>query len=522
MKINEIVEKIDSSKVILSTMPRNNIKNNRDYENKIDELLEEYKEYQKDIATKLKKKYQAETKLESNADEENLEQRIKSIKCILDILDEYKTSYEKMELDKSIFKISKYYKDNLENVNNEIKLCINKFADVGIFLSQNDFCYSKYASKYMKVFFQEIHKENINSVKLKATFEKLYWKCPELIKHIELNLRYLYLQNQKAIDKHFETERNEILQKLDGNSNDTIRNYYELKKELIEKKETNKSILKEQFLSGKLNAKNYTLEKMNSDLQKVLDKEMCEKINDSEELQNNINKFLYSLYEYRNYMDFSFIVDDVKKHYAQKADYKNIYDNTKKDIEKLEKKLFTLNKKGEKKFSLFGAKKDGFKQANEIKELIQSISDKYKELDKNKFYNKIYQELTDESTLYDALKLANSYYTYLVDCIIENFKDIPQNEIEQQTYKLNEFLNSPYNVLIKNFNIMEETDIQLVIKDRYKLLNFKVEKDDLNIAGIDTYISKLENIKMMINLKKANLQIPEIEDLCEIKKLLKL
>ena len=61
----------------------------------------------------------------------------------------------------------------------------------------------------------------------------------------------------------------------------------------------------------------------------------------------------------------------------------------------------------------------------------------------------------------------------------------------------------------------------MIIKDRYKLLNFNIEKDDLNENNIDTLIRTLEKIKTALNLKQEGLNIKHIEELCTIKKLLK-
>ena len=63
-----------------------------------------------------------------------------------------------------------------------------------------DFTYSKYANEYMVVFFQEMEKDNVNSERIKTEFEKIYWKCPDIIIHIRLNILYIYTENEKNID----------------------------------------------------------------------------------------------------------------------------------------------------------------------------------------------------------------------------------------------------------------------------------------------------------------------------------
>ena len=93
MNLKDIVDKIEASKEVLATMPKNNPKNIKIYKEKIEELQEEYKGYQKEIHLRLQRKYQNATKKVPNSEIENLEKRLKTISYILDLLDEEKTSY---------------------------------------------------------------------------------------------------------------------------------------------------------------------------------------------------------------------------------------------------------------------------------------------------------------------------------------------------------------------------------------------------------------------------------------------
>ena len=191
-KTKEMLEKIDASKEVLATMPQNNVKNIKIYKEKIQELKEEYQKYKIEVENKLQKRYQNAITCKENEEEKIFQKKLEATNWILEMLDSIKTSYEKMGLDKSIYVISRYYKDNLENVNNQIGQCIEKFEKVGIQITLEDFEYSIYVQEYMKVFFQEINENGANSEKLKKKFDEIYWKCPELLMHIELNLRNIY------------------------------------------------------------------------------------------------------------------------------------------------------------------------------------------------------------------------------------------------------------------------------------------------------------------------------------------
>ena len=193
--------------------------------------------------------------------------------------------------------------------------------------------------------------------------------------------------------------------------------------------------------------------------------------------------------------------------------------DTKKKIDADEKKLKKLNKKASKQ-GLFGKKKE-VKQTAEQNQIILEIKKSYKELDLNKFYNKIYSNLGENSSIYEALNLANSYYNYLTSCMIENNKTITQEKIDEQIKSLDNFLKNPYNNIINNLTITEDKDVAMIIKDRYKLLSFNIEKEDFSAKSVDSMIATLENIATSIYLKKTELTVEGIEEILELKEVLK-
>ena len=79
----------------------------------------------------------------------------------------------------------------------------------------------------------------------------------------------------------------------------------------------------------------------------------------------------------------------------------------------------------------------------------------------------------------------------------------------------------PTHTLINNITIMEEKNMATIIKDRYKLLNFKVEKEDLELGNIDNLISTLELIKKGFDIKDSGLEVETLEEIIELKKVLK-
>ena len=140
----------------------------------------------------------------------------------------------------------------------------------------------------------------------------------------------------------------------------------------------------------------------------------------------------------------------------------------------------------------------------------------------SKFYNKIYLDIKDNSTIYEILELANSYYNYLTQIMIENDNKITQEKMDELIKELDEFLKSPYNNIINNVTILEENDIAMIIKDRYKLLNFNIEKEDFSTKNTNNLIKTLENIIIARNIEKVNLKIQNIKEIIELKQALRI
>ena len=343
--MEEIIKKIEAEKEVLSTMPRNNKKNIQKYVQKIQELKNEYQEAEDKIFIEIKKVYKNITSVEENPKINKKSAEIEELSKFLEILDTAQTSYEKMGLDKRIYKLGKFYKENLESINEEILACINEFENVGIKLTEKDFDYSVYVNDYMKTFFEE--RNNITSDTLKNKFESVYWQCPDLIIHIELNFRYIYLKNQKEIDKYFESKRDFVIKQTNVSSQMIIEKYEKNQRELIAYKDMDKYRIINKFLTGKLDIKDYEEDKIKQEYSKMFLKDICnvKTKKDQREMNEDSIKFLRSLIEYKNFINYKFIYEDIKKKYEQKDEHKNSYNAIRKEIVSQEKKLKKLNKK---------------------------------------------------------------------------------------------------------------------------------------------------------------------------------
>ena len=109
---------------------------------------------------------------------------------------------------------------------------------------------------------------------------------------------------------------------------------------------------------------------------------------------------------------------------------------------------------------------------------------------------------------------------YLTNCIIEENPTIEPEEIDILINELKNFLQNPYNIIIKNITILDEKDIEIIISDRYKLLGFNINKEDISEQNVDNLVAILTNLEIKYNMNISNIKYEDIEFMCEFKKIL--
>lgn len=339
-----------------------------------------------------------------------------------------------------------------------------------------------------------------------------------MISYIEITIKNIYLKNKKVIDKFYLDKKNNVFNKYKITTNEIIEKYIVAKIELDRIMNYNKKVLLEQVIDGKINTKDYTEEKIKNMYSQMLNKEVVDKINSGdkdtiEEVNKNVLKFIHSIYEYKNYLKYKFIFDDIKQKFQEKDKYKNSYKENLKQIEDAEKHLKKINKN-----SFFSKKEqNGAKE----KELFEKIKEQYKELDKNSLYYNINKNLMNSSSIYDVFKFSSCYYKYLVLIITKQYENMEQNEIDYMINEFKEFTKFPYFTILNNIYMMEEKDIAQIIKDKYKLLNFNIEKSDLDEENINNLLENLNKINIKNNIDKSGLTIEKMNIISKLEKIVR-
>ena len=524
-KLNNI---IDVDKEVLSVLPKNNKKNLQIYKDKATQIAQEYENYLNDLILEIKRRL---LKIKSIKPDEKINSLTHEIKKIdkIDFINSDMTSFEKMILDENLYILKRFYKNNLEFINDSIVKCIDEFRMVGINLTSEDFNYSVYTKEYMKVFIHDMKIGDPNSTRVKDKFEQIYWKCPDIIIHIELNFRSLYLKNEKTINKFFELKKKQLIKEMGLNEDEVITKYNALKNSLIEAKNKDTALIIEKFLNNEKNTKDYEETVIIKQYKKLLERDISEFDKEQiDEINKNIYRLQNSLYEFKNYLKFKFIYDAAVDIYRSKEKYKSIYNQKLKQIKKMEQKLIKTNKKIEKYerhksilFKLFNRNTNRLEKINiDANSQILQMRNIYTDLEENKINNIILSSLNEGSTIYDVLFLASHFYSFLVNTIINEYPDISQDEILDLINQFRTFINYPKSTIINNVKIAEDKNIVLMIKDKYNLCNLNITKEDLEEENLTNLLTIVNNICDYNYLKNSKITLDEIKFVMQANKIL--
>ena len=503
INLNNIIDNIKNEKEIISTLPVNTKKNRAAYVEKLSQIKEEYENIKKEVYSKIVEEYETEMSQIGTIDDklESRKKDIKEIEEIENIINHVKTPFEKMRLDKHIYYLKRFYKNNLETVNEEIRICIDLFEQVGIKLEASDFDFTKYTYQYMSKFFIELKKGKIDDKAMKQEFEKIYWESPDIIIHIRLNFVYLYLKNENVITEFYDYKEKEAKKSFNVDYEELKDKYNYLKRKQIETEKSQGKVIIENFLQGHWNIKDYEEKALNKSYLRFVNLEKLKE--NREEIDNNLIKLLHNLYEYNNYLKFKYLFEEVKEIFkSEKGKY------TYKDLKKkIIKKCKTLH-------NVFGiSQKRNLNILKEIEVLCE-------ELDIIRIKEKIGENLNEKSNLKEMSNVIASFYKHLFIWIIKYNPDIIPEDIIINIEQFEEFVKYPYNTISESIMMFEEKDIPLMIKDRYSLFDIKITRESLEEDNIQNLITELQKIENNYYIRQAGLNIADIERLCEMKKVI--
>lgn len=522
----EIDKFIASNKDVLSVLPINTKKNQSKYVEKVCEFEETAQKIQTVIWNEIQDRYNKILDVKENPQIEELTKSIEQVENI-DLFNELNTPYEKLGLDRITLSMSSFFEGDLNLLNNNIKSFLDIFKNFGIVLTQEDFTYSQFTSDYMKVFMEEYNNGTLESDKLKKCFEQIYWKCPDIVIHIELNMRYLYHVNSKKIEKELNNRNSKVLALMQLDKIGLVRRFFELNKDLIKLKRKDPKYVMNKFTTGEWKIKDFGEKEMSVLYDKFCTKNFFESSEEEqEEINKNFGKLLNTLEEYKIYVRYKYIIDNLKEKQKNKEAFKGAYDKKNKEIRKKEQQLLKESKKNKRiikhiKSPIFIFVKK--KLERKIYEFpvnsnsqIKELKTMYDELDEELVNTRIDAYVDDNCSIKYMFKIATSFYTYAYQLIKERYKNDDIDPVEELQVLL-DFINQPYKVMLNNMKLAEEPEIASIISNRYKILNIKLEKEDLEPDSIDAYTENIEKIVNYHNIVRSGLNVDDIAFIEKVK-----
>lgn len=544
--VKQLDEQIEIDKNVIELSPKSGVKQIREFKSKLEEMIERYSSINDSAISEIDSRYERINSIEMNEEITTVSENIYKLDNLV-LNEKGKTSFERMQLDKLTYKINGFYKKNLVIINKDIMACINKFREVGIRLTGDDFTISEYANEYMRVLLDEDENGDINSDRVKDAFEQIYWKSSDLIIHILVNIRQLYDMNESVIDKYYKNKTEEVLRTL----NVTEKQVQDKKDQLIRKLNSLRSvdgrIILDSFIDGTYSVGDYRKDTYVNIYENLLSKQL-DSLDPEEKrsMDENLKKLNSNLTEYTNYLEFKFILDeilvlkrirekeeaDLKATGGKKAKVVSVTQQIKNEISKLSSEIKKINSSitdpKVKKFSLLSLfRKKALPQKTtgelilERDNKILELKELYFKLDDSNLKDQVNENITDTSKIYDVFRIASYDYSFLARTIIKKYKDIVESDIEKTIDKFIAYIRLSYFSVLNNINIYEKKDISVVIKDKHKLLGFDISKDHFAEANFDEFVKQVQIIDYYNNIEKSNILLEDIQFMINARSVLK-
>lgn len=493
----------------------------------IEKEIPKFKEYQKQAYKELYSYVQANTPEDKsnqyNEEQQNLEELLKILPLTNDKISlEMKLGYAHI-----FYELSEEAGASLKVINACLLDFIQKMKDAQIELTINNFNYSPFTLSYMTALLTNKGQENFDDL-MQESFKSIYWECPEIIMHLKRNLLYLVKKNYQKLKEYNHTLATKVVTEKNLTVNSIENVYQNARNELEIKKAKDEYNNIQLFLNKNKNIDDYiegsplrnksfnhlvikeTYQDLTEEEKEVFDREII-----------NLGKHLQVLKEYYRYES---IVKDLIDRFKKKEESKTKYVTKQKEIETEEKTREKLYKEYQKAngIGLF-ARKNETKQAEikvKMKEQINKLDKLYQELEELEIDIKIAENLTEGSSIYDALIASLSSYTYIEKVMIEKFKDIDVDfNLSNYVKEYLEFIYNPNADFLRKITVLLDYDIARVISEKYELLGIHLDKEEISPDSIDSEIQTVNVVTLVNNIKASNMSIDQMKLICDINKI---
>ena len=493
----------------------------------IEKEIPKFKEYQKQAYKELYSYVQANTPEDKTNAYHEEEQSLQELLKILPLTNDKISLEMKLGYAHIFYELSEEAGASLKVINACLLDFIQKMKDAQIELTINNFNYSPFTLSYMTALLTNKGQENFDDL-MQESFKSIYWECPEIIMHLRRNLLYLVKKNYQKLKEYNHTLATKVVTEKNLTLN-SIENVYQNARSKLEIKQAkdeynniqlflNKNKNIDDYIEGSpLRNKSFnhlvikeTYHDLTEEEKEVFDREII-----------NLGKHLQVLKEYYRYES---IVKDLIDRFKKKEESKTKYVTKQKEIETEEKTREKLYKEYQKAngIGLF-ARKNETKQAEikvKMKEQINKLDKLYQELEELEIDIKIAENLTEGSSIYDALIASLSSYTYIEKVMIGKFKDIDVDfNLSNYVKEYLEFIYNPNADFLRKITVLLDYDIARVISEKYELLGIHLDKEEISPDSIDSEIQTVNVVTLVNNIKASNMSIDQMKLICDINKI---
>ena len=529
--LNFIEEDIEAKKTLIDTLPTRTKVNKRNFNEKIDSIIEKYEVYRASLLKYINSKSSKLKLKPENKNLEKLNEEVANLEHVRFVLNPMNTYIEKMGFDSLLYEINHYTEFQFDSLNKILNEFLDKFEIINVKLTAADFDYTCYVNEYMDAFLEVRSKKNEKYEKVSKTFEKIYWVNPNLIEHIELNLRSLIKVYSKDFDKYIQKKQKEV--KLQYN----IKNYDDCLQKL-QKAYLNVKVAEEETIydiaekasNGEIEISDYLNDSKTRNeayTSLSLDSLNLEKPTEMEHFNENINKLKENLIEYSNYRQFIPLMMDFKTTYENdlKTDKKQIGTKLKEidtNIKNNEKKLYQINKKISGK-TLFGKKELDKEKAKTLKlesvNLANELYKLYKEYEQEYFKNKIIPYLNEAFTISNFLEIYYSFDYLKKDAITKVFKINNYDELINFSETFDLFAMNLNNIIMSGVFIFDKEDVSSVIVRKYRLSKINISDEDLHTDNIENLINKITLLQRVSKIENSEISVDKIWFMVKVKEI---
>lgn len=497
--INDYESEIKTNSQILEALPKNNIKNKKKYLEELDKILAKTEDDKKNVLLEIERRYNEYNDLSINPELESINEEIKNQNKKTHLLNQVITSYEKSGLDRILYFLDHFYQGSFKAVNDNILMALAKFTEVGIDLNINDFNYTLYTRIYMQEIMLKKDAE-IDNNKMKEIFDSIYWKSPDIIKHITINFKNLYYKYKKKFDIYFNNQKL-LLEKENPNYLEDFINLKAKHKYLIS---TDEYLIKSKFLNRIYDFKDYTEEQITKDYHTFI----SEAVEITDNIKGVVLELSKSLEEYKFYLKYKYIIDEIRVLFKDKDKNKKASITKKKELDKLEKNILKTSKKASKLILKSSEKAEILN--SKLNAIINDVDKLYDEYEESLILEQI-AVLNDSVTLYDALNIGIANYNFIIKLMEKHDSEITLEEINKNLDEINTFLVSNKLSMLKSLYLIEEKDVSLVLIDKYNLYGLNIKIESLTDDNVDNFIKVINDIVNNIYFEQLNINLDNLK-----------